>query len=317
MMTWKTALALAACCCLAGLTALAADAEPTGPLVLTDSAGKEYKLKGYRFAVGTRHLSWLAPPDKKEPEKKEPLPKGKEKPKPPAGPEALEMREEHSTGFQEGILTLVPLTHIRSIEFDPDKQTVAVSVAGAKDDAVLTGTTKYRGINKVTIEADVDKGDLGVAEVRFLGGVPKANLKKLAFPSSKAPAAVDGRGAVITDSDKPKKGTHKVVDLQPLYRLADGSERLLPTLMFKKTLKLDVSKIAKIHLGEDKPKDPDAPEWTITTKDGEETALTLLKTIDLDGKPAVLEGLIGRIPGGYRLFPIHTISDIQFDAKTE
>jgi hypothetical protein len=141
-------------------------------------------------------------------------------------------------------------------------------------------------------------------------------LKKVVFPSPKKVADLQGRPAVITDSEK-KKGTHAITDVQPLYRFEDGTEKLAPTLMFKKTLKLDVAKIQKIHAGEDKPKDMDGPEWLVTMKDGEETTLTLLKTITLDDKEARLEGLLGRVPGGYRLFPVHTISEIQFDAKPE
>jgi hypothetical protein len=157
---------------------------------------------------------------------------------------------------------------------------------------------------------------MGIAEVRFQGGVPKASLKKVVFPSPKKVADGQGRPAVITDSDK-KKGSHAVTDLQPLYRLEDGTEKLATFLMFKKTLKLDVAKIQKIQLGEEKPKDMEGAEWLVTMKDGEETALTLLRTTTIDDKPATLEGLLGRVPGGYRLFPAHTISAIQFDAKPE
>ena len=35
----------------------------------------------------------------------------------------------------------------------------------------------------------------------------------------------------------------------------------------------------------------------------------------LDGKAAVLEGFVGRVPAGYKLFPVHVIEEIQFDAK--
>jgi len=35
--------------------------------------------------------------------------------------------------------------------------------------------------------------------------------------------------------------------------------------------------------------------------------------VTLDGKEAELEGLLGRVPGGYKLFPPHTFSQIEFD----
>jgi len=331
MTIWRTraVLHVAAAACLVYLATLSA-ADPAGELLVTDSAGKEHKLKAWKFAAGVRHLTWLASAEKKEPEKKEPEKKdpakkdpakGKAPSRPAVGPEAFEMREENSTGFQDGILTLVLLEHIRGMEFDADKKTISVQVAtGEKEDATLTGTTRYIGINKLAIEAEVDKGDMGIAAVRFQGGVPKGGIKKIVFPSPKKAAEAQGRPAVITDSEK-KKGSHTVTDLQPLYRLDDGTEKLAPFLMFKKTLKLDVGKIQKIQAGAEKPKDKDkemeGTEWVVTMKDGEETTLNLLKTATFDDKPAILEGLLGRVPGGYRLFPAHTISEIQFDAKPE
>src|SRR5579884_2721031 len=196
----------------AWLWAAAAD-EPARPadgalLVVIDAAGKEQKLKAWKFVGGTRPLSWLAPAPPKEAEPKDGSPKegpkGKGKPRPrPAGPEALEFREENSTNFVNGILTLIPLDRVRSLDYDGDAVTVHVA-AGDKPyrDLVLKGTTKYRGINKVVIEAEVDKGDLGVAELKFLGGVPKG-VKGIRFPAPKpAAAAPAGRVAVITIADK-------------------------------------------------------------------------------------------------------------------
>jgi hypothetical protein len=162
----------------------------------------------------------------------------------------------------------------------------------------------------------VDKGDLGVAEVKFLGGVPKG-VRGIHFPAAK-PAALTGEGrrpAVVTTQDRGKKATHKVVDLQPLYKLADGSEQTLPTVMFKKTLKLDVAKMQKMRAIEGK--DADGTEWGVTLKDAEEETYTLLPKITHDGKPATLEGFVGRVGFGYKLFPAHTIAEIQFDDKGE
>jgi hypothetical protein len=34
----------------------------------------------------------------------------------------------------------------------------------------------------------------------------------------------------------------------------------------------------------------------------------------LGDKPAVFEGLLGRIPAGYKLFPAHVITEVIFDA---
>src|SRR5262249_20139280 len=119
-----------------------------------------------------------------------------------------------------------------------------------------------------------------------------------------------GRPASVTIADK-QKVNQKVVDLQPLYRLPDGSERLLGTIMFKKTLKVDLAKVQKLHVVEGGK--GEEVEWIVTMKDGEEQTLTLLKTIPFEDKPALLEGFLGRVPAGYKLYPPHTISEIVFD----
>lgn len=289
----------------------------SGPLVIIDGAGKEQKIKAWKFSLGTRHLTWLAPPVAEKPEPKPKDKNGKAplvKSRPAVGPEALEFRDEQSTNFVDGILTLVPLERIRSLDYDADKQAVTLKLlAPGGADESLTGGTKFRGVNKLTLEAEVDKGDMGVAEVKFLGGVPKG-IRSLTFPSPKAPAAEKaGRLATLTIADK-QKIVQKAQDLQPLYRLPDGSDRLLPTIMFRKTLKVDVAKVAKLHLVEGSK--GEEVDWVVTFTDGEEQTLTLLKTISLDDKQAILEGFLGRVPAGYKLFPAHTIAEIQFeDAK--
>lgn len=307
-------------------------AEP-GTLIVLTSTGKEQKLKTWRIVGGTTHLSWLAPAtpskEKKDDEDKDdkkdkngkPGVKTKKpsRPRPPSGPEALVFREEDSTTFIEGITTLVPLDRIRSISFDNEKQTATVRVAvGDKEDATveLTGSTKYRGINKIVIEAETDLGDLGVAEVKYQGGVPKGGIRGVTFPAPKpSAAAAAGRSATIHINDKDHK-THKVTDLQPLYRFADGSQRVLLPLLFKKTIKIDVAKIQKIHLTKDEEaeKDKSSTSWQVTLKDGAEHTLSLLvRNVPVTDAEATLEGLLGRVPAGYKLYPIHLISAIEFD----
>jgi hypothetical protein len=320
MTTWKTILAvlaggLAAMLVLsAALPAADPPAPSEGALVVIDGAGKEQKLKSWKFVLGTRRLSWLAPAPAKDGDDKEP-PEGNRKAA-PAGPEALAFRDEHSTSppLLVGVLTLVPLDRLRAVEYD-DANGVTVRVAtGDKPDAeeALTGTTKYQGINKLTIEAEVDKGDLGVAEVKYLGGV-RNGIRGLRFPAAKGAPAKEGRPATVTTGEK-QKYTDKVLDLQPLYEFADKREVLLPTLMFKKTLKLDVGKVHKLRAAGE-GKEAEGPEWGVTLKGGEEETLTLLEKVTLDGKPAVLQGLVGRVPVGYRLYPVQTIAEVVFDGE--
>ena len=296
------------------LLALAADETPKpaepGTLAILDSAGKEQKLKTWKFTEGVRRLGWLAraqASDAKEAaDKKEAAPKADAS----AGPEALAFRPETTITYAEGVLTLIPLTRLRSLDYDADMETVTARAAAGPDRIeTLVGTTKYKRINKLVIEAEVDKGDLGVAEVKYLGGYPRG-IRGVRFPAAKdVPAPPEGRRVLVVSDEGEKKTTHKVVDLLPLYRLPDGGEKLLPTLMFKKTLKLDVSKIKKVVAASG------GEAWQVTLKDGNDETLTLLETATFDGKQAKLLGLVGRVPVGYKLFPAAAIAEITFDAE--
>jgi hypothetical protein len=286
-----------------------------GTLVVIDAAGKEHKLKSWKFTAGIRHLSWLAAAaPEKEPAEKEPKPR----PKPgQGGPEALAVREENSTVWANGVLTLVPLDRLRSVEFDAEKETITVRVAtGAgkpETDLTLTGTTQFQGINKLNIDAEVDKGELGVAEVRFLGGVAKG-IRGVRFPAPKAvPEMKEGRPAAVTYGDKKGKHVVNVTDLQGLYRTADG-EVLSGLLFFKKTIKIDVAKLKKIVPN----KAEEDTIWGVTLKSGgDEESLSLMTNVQLDGKNATLEGLLGRAPSGYKLFPVHLLHEVEFDVKKD
>src|SRR5205085_760984 len=97
-----------------------------------------------------------------------------------------------------------------------------------------------------------------------------------------------GRPAVVVTLDKDIKRAHQVSDLQPLYQLGTTGEKLLPTLMFKKTLKLDVGKIKKVTTASE---DSDEVVWQVLQKDGDESTLTLLSSVTLDGKKGALVGL--------------------------
>jgi hypothetical protein len=144
--------------------------------------------------------------------------------------------------------------------------------------------------------------------------VAKGGIRGVRFPAPKAGPMPGKRIATVTSTDKKDKEAYKATDLQAIYRAADGSQKLLPTVMFKKTLKLDLAKVKKIHLADGSRRD--APEWTVTMADGEEHTLTLLLLTPED-KPLQLEGLLGKVPAGYKFFPIGIIQEIEFDAKAE
>jgi hypothetical protein len=324
MKNWKLLLLLGAGLLLAGwpLARPGRAAEPAragpkaaGGLVVTDSAGKEHKLKTWKFVTGTQRLSWLAAGAGNKAEKDPQKAAGKA-----AGPEALVFRGEKSTDLLEGIVTFILLDRIRAIEYDAEKKTVTVRVAkpGDKGDAeeVLTGSTRFKGENKLTIEAESDLGELGLAAVKFQGGVPKG-VKTIRFPTPRAPAAAAAsRTARVTDVDKK---VHPVADLQPLYRLAGDSQRLLPTLLFKKTVKIDLGKIKKLAFVDSGDKQGGGLDYEVTLHDDKSHTLTLLNRVSpLDGKAALLEGFVGRVDAGYQFFPLRAspnqvFSEIQFE----
>lgn len=291
---------LAAACCplIADDDDLAPRPAPPGSLIVIDGKGKEQKVSKYTFTAGTRHLGWLAAAKDGEKDK---------------GPEALVIRDALNFGYLDGVVAYVPLDRIRSVTFDEKKNTVTVRAATsdkADDDVSLVGSTAYKGINKYTLEADVDKGDAGVASLKFQGGVA-GGAQAFRFPPPKVTAPKSGRPAVVQTIDQRYKRTDAVTDLQPLYRFGK-EERPATLLMFKKTLKLDVSKIKKIAAGEKEGKEI---VWRVTGKDDDESALTLLEAATIDGKQGVLTGMVGKTPYGHRFFPLTEISAIDFDKR--
>ncbi|MFQ3591635.1 MAG: hypothetical protein SNJ82_00390 [Gemmataceae bacterium] len=309
---------------LAGLTLAWAVDEPAGTAtaasgyVLVDSTGKEVKLSNPTFTEGVRRLGWLAKPEQSPPGKDKPPSSPKTKGKRPTAsafdPVAIVIRDAAKFTFAEGVVALVPLKQVRSVSFDPEKRTMTLRAATSDqpaDDVTFTGTTLYKGNNKLTLEAEVNKGALGVAAVTYQGGIPKGGFRELRFPTPQVESPKPGRAAVVLSADKTVKREDKVIDLQPLYRLADGREVLVPTLLFKKTLRLDVSKIAGLAQTD---AEGDDIVWKVTATDNETADLTLLTTGRIHDQDASLIGLVGRTAYGYRLFPPRRIVSVWFDA---
>src|SRR5262249_19801695 len=157
-------------------------------LVVPPTGGKEVKLADWRFTLGTRLL----------PSRNDAPAKAK-----PAGPEYLEFREEKSTTYKNGILTLVPLTSVRKLDYDRDKKTVnAVVVKDTGEDVTLIGSTKFTS-NKITIEAEAILDGLGAATVKFQGGTDKG-MHSVTFPAPKPADKITGLAVTITADDKDK-----------------------------------------------------------------------------------------------------------------
>jgi len=282
---------------VAGVVALSqrgAAADPTkegARPVIIDSTGKEITLRKWKIVGGTRKAGWL--------------PGGKT--------EFFELREFGSTTFEEGVLTLVPLARIESIKYDYEQETASVHLAGLEKP--LQGTTKFKKINSITIEAEVDQGKSGVVDLRYRGGVIKVGFKEVKFPDAKLSEAPPPKGELFSFLVAPEgKGKTATVvtalNVQGLYRFGDGTEKLFPWLMFKKTLKVEIGNIQSMTVGDFSVKEKTA-ECEVTLKDGMQLSVTLLSHVNVDGKPATLVGLLGEVPVGWKLFPIHAFQQFQ------
>jgi hypothetical protein len=257
-------------------------------LVVPPAGGKEVKLIDYRFTHGTRHFSLDAKAD----------------PKAKTGPEYLEFREEKSTTYKNGIFTLIPLTSIKKIDYDKEKKSVTVVALKEGGEETLVGSTKFTTTNRLTIEAEAVLEGLGAATVKFNGGLEKGGLQSISFPMPKAVDKVKGEAGVVTADDK-EKSKHTAYDIQPLYQV-NGSYRTLPYLMFKKTVKVEMEKLAGLRfvLPEGKKSSSD---YEVTLKDGNKHTLTILTSVEHEGKTMTFVGLVGRVPTGYKLFSLDAI----------
>lgn len=256
---------------------------PAADLIIIDGAGKEIVLKSWKISAGTRKLDWQA-----------------------GAPDVLVFREVNSTTFREGVLTFIPLDRLESLNYDAEKQIVKAKVAGIEQP--LEGSTRYQGINQIVIEAEIDKGAAGTVELKYRGGPLKGGIRGVKFAGARPgpnPAG-DKTFVVIADGNK-KLAVQPVHELQALYRL-EKAEKTLPWIMFKKTFKVELSRIKKMSLREQP--DQKAFECDVALDDGSEQTLTLLTAVMADGKPAALEGLVGVVPAGYKLFPMHTMGEI-------
>jgi hypothetical protein len=277
-----------------GLAAPAGEKATESPLVVVDAQGKEVNLKTWRLTAGVRRL---------------PVGNGKVS--------FLEFRDAHSTTYQAGILTLIPITSLRRVDYDYDKKTVTAVVATAGKDTTLTGTTKFVGINRLAIEGDADLGELGFASVKFQGGNPKAGISgvRLGMPEPLAELKLgqDVVTAVILGDDK-EKTRHEIAEPSVLYQLSDGTARLASQLYFKKTVKVDLAKIATLRHVEPEDKKQTSTDFELTLQSGEKHTLTLLTKVELEGaKGATLAGVFGRVAVGYQLFPAHTIAELRME----
>ena len=110
---------------------------------------------------------------------------------------------------------------------------------------------------------------------------------------------------LLTGIDEDKS-VHTVHDLKALYR-SGGVDRVSSTLWFKETAKIPIAKIK--HMSQ-----PDeGTDYVMTLIDDKQLPpLALQKSgFPEDGSAAQLVGLVGKVDAGYKLFPMHTFSELR------
>lgn len=271
-------------------------AEAPTEATVTDAEGKEVKVSGLKFTVGTRRLTWLADPNGATEDAKK-------------GPLALELREPHSTIYKQGITTYVPLGSLESIKYDYEKKVALVAVKGMNEP--LAGTLEFQDINVLRFDGTAD----GKA-ARFSGGqFTKGNIKAIAFAGATPPPPHKGESPwlVQINQEKAMNPTLKASNFKFLYQFPGGMNVLSDTVATHKgePLKIDTLK-SYTTLAIDPNTSVIAAE--VQTGDSERVVVIPSK-IEKDGKTGTLVGLLGEVEAGWKLFPLHTIKSMKRPKK--
>jgi hypothetical protein len=278
---------------LATLLGMVRAGEPSDALfTLVDSAGKEHKLTGVKLTAGVRRLAFLADPKGATDDAKR-------------GPMALAVREQNSTTFSNGVLTLIPLGCVENVKYDYDKLAMTVAVNG--QDAV-PGTLAFRGINVLSLEAKA--GDVAA---KFGGGVPKDGFKSLTWPNAKplASRAVGTAWHVQIEQPKAMDPTLTVRNLKALHSFAGGYEMLSDTLPVRKgeSFKLD-TKLKKLELVAVDPNTQNSA-MEVTLEGNPEKLVAVPLTLEQGKRLGTLIGFVGEVDAGWKLFPLHCVKVIK------
>lgn len=269
------------------------------PITLVDASGKEMAFKQWKFVTGTRRLSWL-----------EKEPPAKEKKGMPYGPECLEFRVAKVPMFKEDVTTYIPLTSLKRIAYEGKDVEVEVVGPGGKN-FILKGSAEFVGINRFNLDGELDAGTLSVGgPIKLQDGFLKAGIRRIQFPDAAPLAETSGANATVVVRGKDS-AKHTVADLQPLYKVGT-TYRLIPALQFQKTINVDFKDIVRMTHLPPKGKKGGFLDFEVEKKDGTKQGMTLLdKASFAEKETAVLVGLVGRVPVGYRLFPATVIAEMK------
>jgi len=295
----------AACAVMFLTCAITSAAEPMPTVTVLEPTGESTPLTNAQFTQGTRRLAWLADPKGTTEDAKK-------------GPLAFELREPGSSTFVQGVLTLIPLSSIEGMKYDYEKKLFTLQAAGIV--APFTGSLEFIGFNAIGLEAEVKKGTAGIAVVKYRGGQAKGGIRGISMtgakPYERKPDANAMHWSVQILDAKAKNPVINVTNLRPLYRLPDGTEKFLPVLPFQKTLQLDWADVRGFKHEPPAMKGQPA-EVIVVGKDGKEQTLSPKTILEQDGKKATLLGLLGEVPGGFKLIPLHTILELKPQPQAE
>ena len=114
-------------------------------------------------------------------------------------------------------------------------------------------------------------------------------------------------------ADDKEKSKHTVYDLQPLY-LVDGHYRVLPYLMFKTTVKIDMDKLAGMRVPAPRRQEKTHQQLRGDAARRAKHMLSLLTSIEGEKKKKMtFVGLVGRVPVGYKIFHLDSILEFRPD----
>jgi hypothetical protein len=242
---------------LAQARSCAEDGPAEGSAAVFDVEGKEIKLSGLKFGTGTRRLSWLADPKGTTEDARK-------------GPVAVEIREEYSTMFAKGVITLVEVSHIESIKYDFKEKSVSYTIKGLKEP--LKGTTQYKGV-----------------------------------PETKATGTT---WSVQIVQPKEKDPTLTVRNLKVMYQYPGYFERLETHIPVREDTQIPLNGGLKRFevLATDNNTNRAAAE--VETATGPKKIVIVPLTQETENKAGTLVGFLGEVDAGWKLFPLQTIKVI-------
>lgn len=288
---WGGTILLAAA--VLGLFSARAEEPAAGEAVVIDTSGQEHRLKGVKFTSGTKHLAWRADPNGNTDD-------------PRRGPLALEFRELNSTTFVKGVVTLVPVSSVESVQYDSDKKVATITVKGLAQP--LTGTLEYRGVNSPGLSGLSDGKTLS-----FMGRVAgKTTMKSVTFGGAQPVRHSKGGAAWRIQIIQPKANNPTLTarNLKALYRFPGGEERLLDRLATRKGEAVIFNETLKHFemIANDLNTNYAVAEIEPTT--GSERLIAIPLTLEQDKRAGTLIGILGEVDAGWKLFPLHTIKII-------